>query len=451
MRNILSRFRRPYIAGMAEQLMLLNSTGDGSTLSLDFTTMSSLDSRFTFSRASTTGSGSTTYINSSGLVTTATTNEPRFDYDPTTLTPRGLLIEGSATNVLQYANAFATSPWYTTNFNTPTQVTVSGVTDPAGSSSIWKCVPSGTGIHGFRQNFTFTAVAYTFSIWARSAEHNEFVISDASSGQGACRFNLTAQTATVIAGVVTPTNPTITPFPGGWFRCSFTMVMAAATRGIAYSSFPTGTTPGAFGASFTANGTDGMYFYGAQIELGSGASSYIATGASTATRAYDLAYMAGSNFTSWFSTGAGTMLFYCDNCKTNTQNLNANISDSTSNNYIRMGDNVGGGSNELVLTFVGGSTQGVADTSYNPPLNTPYKVCYAWDTNNFAACANGGTVGTDTTGSLAGAGVLTSMTLGLDFYQTSGPNDVFAKNGRIALLKYWPTRLPNATLQSLTA
>jgi len=49
-----------------------------------------------------------TYINSAGVITAATTNVARFDYDPVTLLPRGLLIEESRTNLFLNSNAPAT-------------------------------------------------------------------------------------------------------------------------------------------------------------------------------------------------------------------------------------------------------------------------------------------------------------------------------------------------------
>jgi len=90
-------------------MLTMNSLGDGSTLNLDFTT-GVLDSRLTFTRSTTA-----TYINSSGYVTVmgaAATNDPtkaRFDYDPATLAPRGLLIESQATNLLNFSETFATT------------------------------------------------------------------------------------------------------------------------------------------------------------------------------------------------------------------------------------------------------------------------------------------------------------------------------------------------------
>ena len=65
-------------------------------LALDFTT-ASLDPRVTFTR--TTGaSNPATYFNSSGVLTAATNNQPRFDYNPVSLVCKGLLIEESRTN-----------------------------------------------------------------------------------------------------------------------------------------------------------------------------------------------------------------------------------------------------------------------------------------------------------------------------------------------------------------
>ena len=68
--------------------------GGGATLNLNFLS-GTLPSSVTFSRG-TTG----TYYNSSGVLASAAIDTPRFDYDPSTLQLRGLLIEGARTNLL---------------------------------------------------------------------------------------------------------------------------------------------------------------------------------------------------------------------------------------------------------------------------------------------------------------------------------------------------------------
>ena len=64
-------------------------------MALDFTT-ASLDSRVTFTRTGNTA----TVINSSGVIAAINADLPRFDYDPTTLVCKGLLIEEARTNAL---------------------------------------------------------------------------------------------------------------------------------------------------------------------------------------------------------------------------------------------------------------------------------------------------------------------------------------------------------------
>ena len=66
----------------------------GLALDLDFTT-GTLDSRVMFTRT-TTG----TYVNSSGVIASAAIDAARFDYDPATLDPRGLLLEEQRTNIV---------------------------------------------------------------------------------------------------------------------------------------------------------------------------------------------------------------------------------------------------------------------------------------------------------------------------------------------------------------
>ena len=75
-------------------------------MALDFTT-GVLDPRVTVTRALNTA----TRVNSSGYVEIVNANLPRFDYDPVTLTPKGLLIEEARTNLLTYSEQFDNAAW----------------------------------------------------------------------------------------------------------------------------------------------------------------------------------------------------------------------------------------------------------------------------------------------------------------------------------------------------
>ena len=63
------------------------------SLDLNFTACRSLDPRVTYRRT-----GPASYLNEFGKIVFAGENEPRFDYDPTTRKPKGLLIEEARYN-----------------------------------------------------------------------------------------------------------------------------------------------------------------------------------------------------------------------------------------------------------------------------------------------------------------------------------------------------------------
>jgi hypothetical protein len=75
-------------------------------LDLDFTTISALDSRISFTRAS-----PATRINANGHVETVAAHQPRFSHDPVTLRSRGLLVEDQRTNVLLHSENFDAASW----------------------------------------------------------------------------------------------------------------------------------------------------------------------------------------------------------------------------------------------------------------------------------------------------------------------------------------------------
>jgi hypothetical protein len=127
----------------------------GATLDLSFLSGPPLDPRLTFSRASTA-----TYFDSSGTMQTATTNAPRFDYDPVTHALRGLLIEEQRTNSLLNSTALGTqgvavtAQAYTLSFYGTGTITMSGAF--AGTLV-------GSGAFPVRVSQTFTPAAGTLT------------------------------------------------------------------------------------------------------------------------------------------------------------------------------------------------------------------------------------------------------------------------------------------------
>jgi len=220
--------------------------GDGSTLNLDFTAMSSLDSRFTFSRASTVA----TYINSSGYVATASgTNTPRFDYDPTTLAAKGLLIESAATNLLNFSETFATTGGTNNNWaDTNLTRTSTNNTSPRNDATALRITASAANGTIISSAALGTSAARTLSVWLRRV-----------TGTGNIQFTLDNGS--------TYTTQAIT---AAWVRYTFATTTAAQRVGFRI-----------------VTSADAIEIWGAQLEVGKGASSYIPTVESQVTRAID--------------------------------------------------------------------------------------------------------------------------------------------------------------------
>lgn len=126
--------------------------GGRPALALNFLDTASLDSRITFTRSTTA-----TFVGSDGLIQTAAINAPRFDYAPTTLASRGLLIEEQRTNLLLNSlidgtslstqSVSVTAVAHTISFYGTGTITLSGATT---------ATVTGTGVYPNRQTLTFT-------------------------------------------------------------------------------------------------------------------------------------------------------------------------------------------------------------------------------------------------------------------------------------------------------
>ena len=283
----------------AAAALLFRRKGDGSTLNLDFTKMSALDSRFTFTRSTTA-----TYIDSSGYVATmaaAATNDPtkaRLDYNPTTLAPSGLLIESAATNLTKRSdNAFTNTYWNDTGNNTT--AVDSAVTSPTGVALTASTLTENAGasltrhIHQTVGEFTPTvSTSYTMSAWVKqpaSAAVRYVQLAFFTAGFGLTAYmNFDIQAGTVGTGGAAITASTITAYPSGWYRITAT-APATATGSSGFQLGFSTTSSAVRTESYTVSGGSekAIYLWGAQVELGKGASSYIPTIASQVTRAID--------------------------------------------------------------------------------------------------------------------------------------------------------------------
>lgn len=227
----------------------------------------------TFARASTG-----TYVGSDGLIKTATTNEARFQYDPITSNGLGLVIESAATNLFTYSEQFDNAAWVKSSLT----VTPNLIVSPDGATTADKLIESATSAeHYADQNLSVVnGTKYVFSVFAKAGERNILKIRTVINfPDQATSFNLTSGAITNGHGTG---NAGIVQLANGWFRC-WVLATASGTGSAVlrlqlYNSSHT----------YLGNGTSGIYVWGAQLETGSKATSYIPTTTAAATRAADV-------------------------------------------------------------------------------------------------------------------------------------------------------------------
>jgi hypothetical protein len=246
----------------------------------------------TVSRAS-----SATYVGRDRLLHTASSNVLRYTYDPTTGEPLGLLTEGARTNICLRSEDFNTT-WSKTNVT----VTSDSTTAPDGSSN-GDLATVGTAGGTISQTVSISAATtYTFSIFCKKSVGN-FCRIRVNNGSDAIAAFFDISTGAL--GTVSTANggfsggaATITAYADGWYRVTYSFAHSSGGSTTVYL----------FSAQANNVGSavsDATYWFGAQLEAGAHASSYIATTSSSATRAADSVSLATSAFP--FSATQGAM------------------------------------------------------------------------------------------------------------------------------------------------
>lgn len=354
-------------------------------MALDFTT-ASLDSRVTVTRALNTA----TAINSSGFIAVVNANLPRFDYNPVTLACKGLLIEEARTNILTYSEQFDNAAWAKLNVT----VSANNTTSPDGTLNAEKLVVTNAGTNAnCNQSPALTAsTSYTETVYAKKAEWGWVALEIRGESIDAIQawFNLNTGVVGTIVGAGTAT---ITDAGNGWYRCSLTRTMGVTTTSPRLRVYPTN----ANALFSTGDGTSGIFVWGAQLELGAFATSYIPTTTSSLTRNRDDVSMTGANFSSWYQAGSGTLQAIMTRYPVATGYPRlVSLSDNTANNEIAIlnfNPNAGVG----VGVTNGGSTQA---STFISLTGNEENMAFRFGTNDFALSLNSSAVVTDTSGTV---------------------------------------------------
>lgn len=265
--------------------------------------LGALPSTIAFARA-----GPATFYNSAGLLATASSGAPRFDYDPTTLAARGLLVEATARTNLMTQSQFA-SGWSTGVNASITQAAAVGPDGVAGSAI--KIVEAATTAQhlAFKASGAFTAgTTVTPSAFIKQGERTTAWLqtSDATFVNG---FRLIVNLATCAitgsgafgTGTLVASSATAQSLPNGWCRVGVSGTVDPATS--------TTATVGIYlnsGANYAGDGTSGLFAFGADLQVGGVLTSYIPTTAAAVTRPAETATLALSGIP--WNAGAGAIL-----------------------------------------------------------------------------------------------------------------------------------------------
>ena len=314
----------------------------------------------------------------------------------------GLLVEEQRTNLCLYSQAISTLvPWGANSIET---CVASTLVDPAGGTSASKINLDASAASRWQQPITVVSgTTYTLSAWVRSTT-------------GTTLFRLR------FGGGVTSPDLTATTT---WQRFTYTLTA--------------GTTAGffAFNAPSTGAATE-IHVYGAQLEAGATASTYIPTTTAAATRNADVASITGTNFSSWYRQDEGT--FYYEG--TISQGLASfpwfyNITDGTINNGIGVFQFTNG-------VYGGVVTGGVAATPdmsvlFSPVPGSLAKHALAVKTADSRAALNAAL-------SAAQANTIMPVVNTLNIGRRTTGNRT---TGHIRRLAFWPQALPGQ-LQAIT-
>jgi hypothetical protein len=347
----------------------------------------------------------------------------------------------------------AGSNWNLSAGSTPRVTRVTGSTDafkaPDGTFTANALSPtSGNVSHQFFSNspteITYTSgTIYTQSAFfkAGTGDAGRYVQLTFGSPQftqvGYANFDLQVGAVVASGGTADANrNARIENYSNGWYRCAFTATCNAS-----------GTTNGVFAALITASGasrapsfsgtvTDVLYGWGAQLETGSVATSYIPTTTAAVTRNADVVNVTGAVSGSIGQT-EGTI--YWEGAVNSFDKIFLSLTSGTSNSHVLRMQTSSAGLMQFVV--VSGGTQAIIATSGSITLGQFYKVAVAYKQDDFIFYLNGTKIGEDTGGTIPTP--LTQIQ-----FSNAGATDL--NNQRCRAVALYSTRLTDSELAALT-
>jgi hypothetical protein len=358
---------------------------------------------------------------------------PRLDYLGSTC-PR-LLLEPQRSNSAQYSEQLDNA-WWTKNNQS---VTANNTTAPDGYSSADLVIPAaGTADHYILSstvNSTASEVV-TLSLFIKKKDNDYFYFgTGGASAFGAVVYRFSTNTFTVSGLGATATN-----YGNGWIRLTITGTTGATDLRMLFT--PTDATGS---RTFNANGTDGTWVWGCQVEAGAYATSYIPTLGASVTRVADLCNK--TSVSSLIGQTEGTIFAEVsfDDIGAAGASSYIYISDGSFANSVIVGREPAS-PNSKFFFYIQASSVAILNNTTNNITSGVVKMAVAYKSGDWAAYLNGNLVASGST----------TFTFNASINRFAiGPNDgaqtIVGSSARAAQALLFKTRLTNAQLAELTA
>jgi hypothetical protein len=363
--------------------------------------------------------------------TTTRLNIPRLDY--TNGSCPSILVEPQRTNLALRSEEFNNAYWTTLDAT----VTANNTNSPSGNSTADQLAGNGNGTL-VRLSSSIIAgtlnATYTASCFFKKGTNNFVLFQAAVLGATGVTFAY----VDLVNGTSPQSGVTIKNYGNDWYRVSFTFTLGAIFANIDLRIFPT---PSTTTTTFPTNAdalNKSVYIYGAQLEAGSYATSYIPTTSASVTRNADVISKTG--ISSLIGQTEGVLLFDFKYTQLDSNGLiPITIGQNSSNHAYFYID----GNESISFDFIysGSDVVNISTASGFAVKGQRYKIAFAYKQNDFVLYINGVQIGTDNSGLIPS---FSELNFGYPYaIGYSYPNS-------INLTALWKTRLTNAELAQLT-
>ena len=391
------------------------ATKKGSTLAYSDTNNAFKPLPFSFERNSIA-----TRVNKEGLIEVVGNDIPRIDY--TDSTEGALLLENSATNLIQQSNKFDTY-WNLNNITV-----ASGQIGVGGNSEAWKITSSsGSGEKKLNINLSVSG-NHAISIYAKKGTKDFLWLRGVTSGLNKRVFfnldNGTIETDEAISS-------NITDMGNGWYRCEAVFNQQSGFEfffGIADSDYI---------SDYTDDGTGTIYVQYAQAEANSVASSYIPTNGSTVQRAAETCNESGNSEV--FNDSEGVLFADVSGLADDGTTRYIAVSNGSNNERVQIIYN--SIANNIAMSIVSSNSGQASITAIGSQIQYS-KLAIKYKVNDCSFWFNGFKIHTDTSA---------IMPSGLDVLEYQRPNNTSQFYGKTKEIGYYDEILTDEELEYMTS